>query len=215
VTPVDPKAERDATLVKVTALRDKFIERIHSAGLTCPIPPPTIVVDHIPSFGNYQDETNTLHTSDWFLLNDEERALFFHLAGPGSDEAAAHANFENGVHRWVFSHELGHWWQACRKAIKDRPPYEVEFGANRIALAYWRETSPVFAEKLTAMFQGLLTNLPDPVPPGKAVEKYFNDNYEKLGPTPSYRWFQSRMIVTASEEQPPPSFAQVLASTGK
>lgn len=210
---VDLKAEQAETLAKVTALRDAFIGKIHEAGLTCPIAPPTIVVDHIPSFGRYDDESNTLHTSDWYLLNDEEHALFFRLAGPGSDEAAAHRNFENGVHRWVFSHEMGHWWQACRKAIEGRPPYEVEYGANRLALAYWRETSPQFAERTTAMFQGLVTNLPNPVPAGQPVEKYFNDNYQALGPTPSYRWFQSRMIVTASEEKPAPTFAQAVAST--
>jgi hypothetical protein len=189
----DSKEEHAATLERVTALRDVFIDRIHAAGLTCPIAPPTIVIDHTPPFGNYQDESNVLHTSDWYMLNDEERGCSFAWQGRARTRQRRMPILKWSASLGVY-HELGHWWQACRKAIVGRPHYEVEFGANRIALPYWRETSPVFAERTTAMFDGLLTPLPDPVPPGQQVENYFNENYEKLG---LCWWIMPRKIVRA------------------
>ena len=40
-----------------------------------------------------------------------------------------------------------------------------------------------------------------------------HENYEKLGPTPAYVWFASRMSLTVIDERPIPSFAQVLEET--
>jgi hypothetical protein len=136
-TPDAQAADRAATLAKATVLRDAFIARMYYSGYPCPTGDPTIVVDHTPSFGSYDEKTGILPISDWTLLSPEERAGFLQLAGPGADEAAAHALFEQGVHRWVLVHELGHWWQACRGFKFDRPEenYQVEYGANRIALA--------------------------------------------------------------------------------
>ncbi len=210
VLSLEPQADPAATLARVTSLRDAFVEKIKSAGLVCPLAPPTIVLDDVPSFGSYDDTTNILHTSEWTKLTREEKSLFFTLAGPGADEQAAYAIFEEGTHRWVFVHELGHWWQACNRAIVGRSHYQAEYGANRIALAYWRETDPAFVNKMDALFQGTLNHLPNPVPQGQTIVEYFNDNYDSLGPTPAYRWFQSRMIVTAEEEEPHPTFAQAL-----
>lgn len=212
--PANPEMERSTTLARQTALRDQFIKRVHSDGFTCSTPAPAIVVDDVPSFGNYGAH-NTLRTSDWTLLQPNERGLFFRLAGAGADEAAAHAAFEEGVHHWVFVHEMGHWWQDCSHAFKVSGPYENEFNANRIALAYWREVDPALAERMIALFQGMLGNAPSPVPSGQSMEEYFNKNYETLGPSPAYPWFQARMVVTASQETPVPTFARVLAGNKK
>ncbi len=206
-------AGQTSTLARLTALRDTFTARIRADGFTCPIAPPSIVVDHIPSFGNYDDEANVLHTADWAKLSPEERGLFLHLAGPNADENAAHTMFEEATHRWIFVHELGHWWQACRHANPLHSNYQIEYGANRIALAYWREVDQDFANRMLTLFQGFVDHVPSPVPPGEATEPYFNTHYEQFGPTPAYRWYQSYMIVVASEEKPAPSFAAALAET--
>jgi hypothetical protein len=207
----DTRADAAATLAKVTALRDAFVQKINAAGRTCPFAPPAIVMGDVPSFGRYEGSTNTLQTSEWSKLSADGRALFFRAAGAGATEETARAVFEEGTHRWVFVHEMGHWWQACNKAIEGRSHYQVEFGANRIALAYWRETDPGFAEKMIAQFQGRLERAPNPVPEGQPVNKYFDENYGALGPTPAYRWFQYRMTGTAAAESPHPTFAQTLA----
>ncbi len=210
-TPGD--AGQASTLARLNALRDTFDARIKAAGLACPIAPPDIVIDHVPSFGNYADAINVLHTANWRELSAEEHGLFVRLAGPKADEYAAHAAFEDAVHRWIFFHELGHWWQACRHANSAHSNYQIEYGANRIALAYWREADPGFANRMLSVYHSFFDHASSPVPQGQATDAYFNSHYEQLAVTPDYRWYQSYMIVTTSDEKPAPSFATALAET--
>jgi len=207
----DPhSAEQAATLAKATTVRDAFVARIHADGFSCPIPVPTILVEDVPSFGQYDEKTNIIRTSDWTLLNPEERALFFRLAGPRAKEEDVHRTFEQAAHGWIFIHELGHWWQACRSVTSDTRPYQVEYGADRISLAYWREAGPATVDTMIPIFKNVLANAPNPVPAGQNIEAYFNKHYQDLGPSPAYPWFQSRMNVAAYDEKPVPTFAQAL-----
>ena len=112
--PAAETAATKATLVEMTGLRDSFVKRVQAAGFTCPIAPPRIVVEDVPSFGQCNPETNTLRTSDWTLLNPREHALFVQLAGPGADEEKVRGLFETAAHRWIFIHELGHWVAGVR-----------------------------------------------------------------------------------------------------
>ena len=98
----------------MTSMRDEFVKATVEAGFPCPIPPPTILVVNVPSFGNYDPQSNTLETPAWEQLTDDEKGRFYRLLGPGTTEAAARGEFETGAHHWVFVHEMGHWWQACR-----------------------------------------------------------------------------------------------------
>ena len=173
-----------------------------------------MVVEDVPSFGSYDPETNTLRTSAWTLLKPEESQMFYHFRGPDATEAIAKKEFEDGVHHWVIVHELGHWFQACRGVTeKTAKPYAIEFGADRIAAAYWSEHDPGVIAHQRAVFEAILHNFPNPVPEGASVEPFFNDHYQELGPTPGYLWFQSRMCLTAFDEKPAPSFKQVLSET--
>ena len=210
------EAEIAATRAEVTALRDTFMKAAAAQGLKCAIAPPAIVIEDVPSFGSYDVETNTLKTGTWNQLREDEKAMFYKFLGPGTVEAAARQEFEDGVHHWVFVHELGHWWQACRgltELTDHGNHYAVEFGADRIAAAYWRERDSLVIAHQRPVFQGILENMPNPVPENQSVEPYFNANYEKLGPTPAYIWFQARMCITAFDEKPEPSFAETLKQT--
>jgi hypothetical protein len=204
-------ADSGTTQSEATALRDAFVTRLHAAHFTCSLPVPAVVVEDVPSFGQYRPETNIIRTSGWSLLNPQEKAMFVQLAGPGKSEGDAEELF-NVAHQWIFIHELGHWWQACTGGNDRRSHYEVEYGANRIALAYWREVNPQTAETMRPVFQAVADHAPNPVPPGQSVEKYFNANYEKLGPSPVYPWFMSRMNLAAFDEKPAPTFTAVLQS---
>jgi hypothetical protein len=204
-----------STLARVTALRDSFIARLKADGFSCPIAAPAVVIDHVISFGNYDDTANVLHIRDWGELSVEERGLFFRIAGPAAGESAAHAAFEDGVDHWVLVHELGHWWQACRHAHSAQGHYQMEYGANRIAFAYWREADPGLTNRMLSVFRGMVDHVPNPVPQGHATEAYFNSHYEQIAPTADYAWYQSYMSLTASEEKPAPSFATALAETGR
>lgn len=195
---------------RLNTLRDAFVQKTLAAGFTCPIAPPTIVLIEVASYGNYDPATNQLQTPAWQQLQPEERDFFLHLAGPGADEKAAQDFFESGTHRWVFIHEMGHWWQKCIASNAGRTPYQVEYDANRIAAAYWREIDPSLMVTLDGAFHHVLESS-NPVPAGQSPEAYFNANYDKLGLSPDYGWFQARMVTSVNAEKPAPSFAQSLA----
>jgi hypothetical protein len=203
----------DKLLEQLTGLRDAFVERTQSSGARCGIPPPAIVLTDIASFGNYDPKTNRLSTPRWEQLTSQERTLFVSLAGPGASEGAAQAIFERGTHRWVFVHEMGHWWQMCTHANVGRSHYGAEYDANRIAAAYWREVDPKLLAGLVSGFNHILAGAPDPVPAGQSVADYFNEHYEKLAHSPAYTWFQAQMIQGVNNEMPAPSFVKSLDET--
>ncbi len=197
--------------VQATALRDSFVEAIVAAGMSCPIAPPKIVVRDVPSYGNYDSVTNTLTTSAWDQLTGEEKSGFFRMLGPGTTEEAARAEFEIGVHRWVFVHEMGHWWQACRKVPETGSGYAIELGANRVAAAYWQVRDSSIIAHQHGVFELIQSHVPSPVPAGQRVETYFDMHYpDKFGSMLEYIWFQARMCLAVFDEKPRPTFAQAL-----
>ena len=209
----DTAAAVEATRVKMTAVRDAFVKATVDAGFTCTIAAPNVVVMDVPSYGNYDREANAVETPAWELMTAQEKGLMYQLAGPGATEDAARAEFEMDSHHWVFIHELGHWFQACRGVPHDARHWAKESGANRIAAAYWRERDPAVVPHMHAAFEQVMAHAPNPVPAGQDVEAYFNANYEKLGPTPAYIWFASKMCLDMLDEKPVPTFKQVLTET--
>lgn len=213
--PADPAAlqtELTTLQTRLTTLRDSFLHEAAADGLTCTIPPPTIVIHQIPSYGNYDTATNTLTTPAWSQLTPQEALLFFRIVGPNATPEAARAEFETDAHQWIFVHELGHWTQACRHLQPQ--PWILELGANRISAAYWRQHDPALLPHMHAVFQGVVSHTPNPTPAGphgdQPTETYFNQNYQQLGPTPAYIWYQSHMCLIALEETPTPTFAETI-----
>ena len=202
-----------ATKKQVTALRDEFVKATVTAGFTCPITPPTIVIEDVPSYGSYDEDTNTLKSSAWELLTDEEKGTFFRLTGPNGTEEAARKEFETGAHHWVLVHELGHWWQAC-KHVQSSDPYRFESGANRIAAAYWRKHDAGIIAHQRTVFEYVQAKVPAPALDGQEPEVYFNAHYpDKFPSIPEYIWFQAKMCLKAFDEKPAPSFEEVLKET--
>ena len=105
-----------------------------------------------------------------------EEYLFYQLAGPGASEDAVRAEFETDAHQWIFVHEMGHWWQACRSVVDHGKHYAQETGANRIAAAYWRQQDTSVVSHMRAGFQMVLDHAPNPVPSGEPVQAYFDAN---------------------------------------
>jgi len=205
-------AAQAQTLARVTAIRDDFVRRAKSSGLACTLPPPQMEVREVSSFGTYDASTNTVATTDWALLRPAQRSPFFQMAGPGADEEAAHAAFEETMHRSMLVHELAHWWEACHKVKTPEHLALFQQGvqADRITVAYWREAEPSLPGKIAAIAQGLIDHTPSPVPDGQSVEEYFNQNHETLAP--SIRpWFGAQLYLAAYRETPPASLAQALA----
>ena len=193
-SPAVGAASNDAAMAKLLALQNDFIQTIKANGFQPRLPAPTIVLDNPPSYGDYEDEKNVLHIAVWSALSPEQQARFTRLAGLRGGGNTGEEAFEDGVHHWVFIHELGHWWQACQHRTTENH-YSVEYGANRIAAAYWRLKDPAFMERTEKKMTTVIGTLPQPVPADQSPEKYFNENYEKLGPTPAYIWFQYSMVL--------------------
>lgn len=208
-SPAVNSASNEAELAKLVALQKDFIETIKADGFQPSLAPPTIVLDNPPSYGEYEDEKNVLHIAVWSALSPEQQARFTRLAGLLGSGKTGEEVFDDGVHRWVFVHELGHWWQACQRNTGENH-YSVEYGANRIAAAYWRVKDPVFMERTEKKMTTVIATMPQPVPTGQSLENYFNENYEKLGPTPAYIWFQYSMVLKVQSENPLPSLQQTL-----
>ena len=199
-----------ATTARMVQQRDNVIATARAAGMTCTAAAPRINVAPIPSWGNFNDADDTLTTPDWTQLGQHDREFFAMLAGPGADEAATKASFENVAHRWIFSHEMGHWVQHCQ-AVKDKTPWQNELGANRFAYAYWRTAGPEALGNFFAVADGALEHTPNPVPAGADMIQFFNANYgEKLAASGAYSWFQAEMIHIVHSEKPLPTLAEVI-----
>jgi hypothetical protein len=201
----------EAVMARLVALRDAFISQIKAEGFQPSLAPPKIVLDNPPSFGRYEDDKNLLHIAAWSALSPEDQARFTRIAGIMTPVKTGEQEFEDGVHHWVFVHELSHWWQACQQKASENH-YSVEYGANRIAAAYWRLKDPALMENTAKRMATISSVMTDPVPAGQTKEKFFNENYEQLAPTPAYRWFQYSMVLSVQAEKPLPSFKQTLQS---
>jgi hypothetical protein len=170
---------------QLTDLRDAFISQIKAEGFRPRLPPPAIVLDNPPSYGRYENDENVVHIAVWSALTEEQQARFARIAKLLNNGRSPEQAFEDSVHHWVFVHELGHWWQACQKKT-GASHYSVEYGANRIAAAFWRQRDPEFMRATENRMSTTFRTLPVPLPEGRSKEAYFNKNYEKIGPTPAY-----------------------------
>jgi hypothetical protein len=188
------------------------VRKIKAAGYEHILPVPEIVMDNPRSFGNYDDSTNVLHTSNWKTMPDEMKGLFVQTAKSFNNGLSAKQFFELGAHKWIFIHEMGHWWRKC--AHQTALPYHEEKAANRLAMAYWREKDPAFFNFMLKWFKGLAEHIPSPVPAGKDKENFFNSNYQKLPGGAAYTWYQATMIIEASKELPVLTFLQAITRSG-
>ena len=202
-------ASNDADRVKLTALRDSFVEAVKSAGQKPSLDPPQIVFDSTPAFGRYDGGANLLHIASWSTIDPAGEARFTRLKALLNDPRSTEEIFDDSVHHWIFIHELAHWWQACQHK-NDGERYAVEFGANRIAAAYWRMKDPAYMQKRTEHFQAIVNLIPNPLPGGQSKEQFFNEHFASIVATSAYSWFQSNMVVDVSAEKPLPTFQQTL-----
>lgn len=202
--------DSDAALLgSLRQLRDVFLERIDEEGYKL-CPAPKIELGDPPSFGQYLPERNTVVIGAWSHLASHERQGFEAMAQSMGGQASARSVFENGTNRWVFVHELAHWWQTCRHMTR-KDSYGEDNGANRIALAFWRERDARFATGIVQGFTALWSSMPSPVPAGESPQSYLDANFAKLAHGDTYTWFQGEMIRTLALESPVPSFHKALS----
>ena len=186
------------------------IVKILAEGYTPSLPAPRIVLGRTESFGNYDDQSNEVHMSTWTSLSSDDRKMFERIAKAHGGAETPEQAFENGTYRWVFVHELSHWWQRSRHQVRPNSWVE-ENGANHIAMAFWNEQDPRFMAGITSGFKHLREAIPDPVPTGQSKRAYLDTHFVEIGPTPAYTWYQADMIVELSTESPSPTFHRALS----
>ena len=189
--------------------RDTFLRRIADEGYH-PCAAPRITLADTPSFGNYIPAQNEVVVASWQSLTAAERQDFGQMAQAIGGRATAVSVFEGGTYRWVFMHELGHWWQSCVKQTRPNS-YEEENGANRIALAFWREQDPQFAAGIVHGFEALVRAVRSPVPAGLTPQQYLDAHFAELAHGDTYTWFQAESIASLAHEEPPPSLHRALS----
>jgi hypothetical protein len=213
INTVSAQQPNDTLLKRLTILRESYINEIKSFDFKPSLSAPELVLDNPRSFGNYENEKNILHTCDWNTLPPQVHQLFEGFAKNVNPALSGEQFFELSVHKWIFIHELGHWWRACQHVTAD--PYENEKAANRIDASYWNEHDPQFYQLMLKFFNGVIEHSPSPVPPGQDKAQYLKDNYQKLPGGAAYTWYQSIMIVEVSKEHPFETFRQVVQNAGR
>jgi hypothetical protein len=194
---------------QLTRLRNLFAREAFAEGYhECPLP--AITLRDTPSFGNYIREKNQIVVASWASLSHKEREDSAQMAAQVGGPATAVSVFEGRTYRWVFVHELGHWWQSCRNQVRP-DSFEEENGANRIALAFWRRQDPRFAEGIVQRFEALAHDFPTPIPQGQTLQEYVNANFESISHGDTYTWFQASSIARLAAEDPRPSFHKALS----
>lgn len=206
----------DSVVMRLTTLRDDFVNKIKATGYNPTLQPPEIIIDTPASyrtFGNYNDTTNTLHTTgDWKTLSPDLQDFFNNPANRIGNGETGKSFFEKSIHKWIFIHEMGHWWRACQH--QKATAYDEEQDANRIAVAYWRGRDSSFMNFMFQVFQDVVNHFPNPVPAGESKEKYLNDHFDILSAGPVYTWYQAQMIVEAYNEKPILTFKEAVKDAG-
>ncbi len=196
-----------AALARLMHTRDAFVRRASEEGYrVCPAP--EIKLGDPALFAGFEPDSNTVQVATWGRLAPERRQRFENLAEHTG--GSAQAMFEDGTYGWVFVHELGHWWQSCRQTTRPRT-YGAEDGANRIALAFWREHDRQFVARMLDTFRYLQTAIPSPVPARMPKQQYLDDHFLAIAQSRGYTWYQADMILELSIETPPPSFHKALS----
>ncbi len=157
----------------------------------------------------YTRKDNTIHTARWEELPPDVQDVVKRWATYAGHTTGKQL-FGEMFHRFFFVHELTHWLLIQGKNNTNEI-YQHELDANRLAVAYWRESDSRYLAALLARLRRISGRLPDPVPPGQDAEQYFNSNYRGLGSNPDvYGWFQVRMVIGAATERPVLTFSEAL-----
>ena len=214
----------DPVLAQEKAIAAQVEGRAHIRGFELKTKTPEIRIDAGPTLSYYGTvKDNVVHEEYWEKVPAPEQSSFNQWATYTTDEPTGRALFEDMFYRFFFVHELGHWMQIqvldqrndpmAGRARKnsDAARWQLETGANRISVAWWREHEPAYLGKLVNDFRAIEARLHNPIPPGEAPKHFFTREYDRISTDPDvYGWFQLQMVILVYDEQPALSFQQAI-----
>lgn len=140
----------------------------------------------------------------WEQVIPEQKQFFYQLAGNEPEGKKIFGLFFNGFY---LPHELGHAFDyILHGEVKNS--YESEYLANTIGLLWWKKQHRDTELKLCYEYaKKTWTQLPNPVPEGSTVEKYFAENYEQATQDPFvYGYLQFKQFIDLYESKNLPDF---------
>lgn len=219
VTPSETGGAIGAGAEEIVAHAQPIVERFHEAVLACGRKPPfkpKIRIATSPGPIRYDHAERAVVLVPYELLDPMAQAGMERFAAIGTLGLGGRAQYEEIFHGLMVAHELGHWLQT----IAQRPltPWQAEYGANQIMVAFWRENPSAEAstEARLGNFIAQPAQFPSPVPNGVSmkVEEYFDQAIAEIERNPPrYAAFQKLMVRRAMAEQPEPRFCELVNLT--
>ena len=188
-----------------------FSARAHAAGLPATVVTPAVVFRTTPALSVFTPQG--VFIAEWSALPPPAQAQFDAWATAGGSSWTGARLFDEMFHWFLVPHEMTHWVQTRggTQPLTDR--YATEMEANRVAVAYWRQTDAGRArlDALAGVLASMYAKMPSPVPSGADPVQYFQTKYDALAADPgAYGWYQLRMIIDAYRAADSPPFDAML-----
>jgi hypothetical protein len=147
------------------------------------------------------------------FLNRKSARSSFSSQGPHATESDGRRVFDRAAHRWIFVHEMGHWWQACRKVNFDQKSLWDRVRRQPNCPRLLAHSGSHSHGHHDACLRECISSRTQSCPCRPESRSVLQCELSGVGPGPAYPWFQSHMVDAAAKEKPAPSFATVLAET--
>ncbi len=204
-----------SALETVIAHGRPVLEAFYAAVLACGRKPafkPEIRVSGTPGTIQYD---GAVVLEPYEVLEPARLAAMERFAAVGTLGLSGRGQYIEVFNSLLVAHELGHWLQH----LAQRPlnPWQAEYGANRVMVAFWRDhpdgAHAAGTEQRLANFVAQSPTMPSPLPAnaGVSADEYFNANYAQIAANPvAYAAFQKMMVRLAVAERPQPGFCAVV-----
>jgi hypothetical protein len=209
-----PLQEPDLVTARAQPVLDAFYNAVVACGRQPPFKP-SIVAATTPDATRYDPLSRSVILVPYEVLPPPRRAAMDRFAAIGTLGLSGREQYSEVFNNLLVAHELGHWLQELAQRPLNR--WQAEFQANQIMVAFWRENpaAPPFAdtEKRLANFVAQSPNMPNPMPENTSMtmQDYFNSHLAEIEDNPmAYASFQKMMVRQAMNEQPAPSFCEMV-----
>jgi hypothetical protein len=191
------------------------IETFYAAVLACGRKPafkPDIRVSNTPGTIQYD---GSVVLEPYEVLEPPRLAAMERFAAVGTLGLSGREQYIEVFNSLLVAHELGHWLQhLAQRALS---PWQAEYGANRVMVAFWRDhpdrTHAATTEQRLTNFVAQSPTMPSPLPAdaGMNADEYFDAHYARIAANPvAYAAYQKMMVRLAIAERPQPSFCDVV-----
>jgi hypothetical protein len=161
---------------------------------------PTVMVNTTPFLVYYSTSTNAVNLPLWDKVNLKVKDAAYKMAENEDEGKKLFGLFFNGFY---LPHELAHAFQHVVRKDGLSASYANEYLANTNAMLFWRKHGKQKQlDECYNIAKAVLARLPNPVPAGKTIEDFFNENYKQATLNPAiYGFVQLGQFVKIYEDK--------------